>query len=229
MLLRSLRLVGFKSFRDARIPFGPFTLLVGTNASGKSNVQDALRFLHGCAQGFSLAEVMDEKWGQGGLLLWRGIRGGAREIAWAGKESFSLEAVLEDPRRSEYAVTVEFRTTKRGRVPFVVHEVIREGVHLSRNDVSARERSFLGEEKVEHSKMTGALLGVRFLDLTPETMRIPSSPGLQVLGDRGENLSAVLLNITSDEGKKAALLGWLRALTPLDVVDLRFQIGRAHV
>ena len=34
VMLRSLQLVGFKSFRKARISFGPFTLLVGTNASG---------------------------------------------------------------------------------------------------------------------------------------------------------------------------------------------------
>jgi predicted ATPase len=81
-MLRSLKLVDFKSFRDARISFGPFTLLVGTNASGKSNVQDALRFLHGCAQGFTVAEVMDEKWGPGGLLLWRGIRGVREALKW---------------------------------------------------------------------------------------------------------------------------------------------------
>jgi predicted ATPase len=73
---------------------------------------------------------------------------------------------------------------------------------------------------------------MRFLDFSPDAMREPSSPGQRVLGDRGENLSAILLDITSDEAKKAALLGWLRALTPVDVVDLRFHedlLGRVLV
>jgi predicted ATPase len=63
-------------------------------------------------------------------------------------------------------------------------------------------------------------------------MRSPATPGQEILGDRGENLSAVLLHIASDKAKKEALLGWLQALTPLDVVDLRFHedlLGRVLV
>jgi AAA15 family ATPase/GTPase len=50
-MLERLKLRNFKSFREASVPLGPLTLVVGTNASGKSNLRDALRFLHGIGQG----------------------------------------------------------------------------------------------------------------------------------------------------------------------------------
>ncbi|WP_295388222.1 AAA family ATPase [uncultured Thiodictyon sp.] len=89
-MLTTLRLNGFKNFRDATVALGPLTLLVGTNAAGKSNVRDAFRFLHGVARGYSLAEIIGEKWGEGGVLQWRGIRGGTREAAFDGTTDFSL-------------------------------------------------------------------------------------------------------------------------------------------
>lgn len=94
-MLRSLKLSRFKSFEEATLPLGPFTLLVGTNASGKSNVRDALRFLFGCAQGYTISEVVEGKWGDGGVRLWQGVRGGLKEIAWRGSRTFQLEAELE--------------------------------------------------------------------------------------------------------------------------------------
>ena len=44
-MLTSLRLRNFKNFSDETLRMGPFTVLVGANASGKSNVRDALRKL----------------------------------------------------------------------------------------------------------------------------------------------------------------------------------------
>jgi len=44
------------------------TLVVGTNASGKSNLRDALRFLHGIGLGYPPAEILGEKYGPDGLL-----------------------------------------------------------------------------------------------------------------------------------------------------------------
>jgi predicted ATPase len=69
---------------------------------------------------------------------------------------------------------------------------------------------------------------MRFLDLSPEAMKLPSVPG-QPLGDRGENLSSALQAICEDELRKRAAVEWVRQLTPLDVVDFEFvpdQTGR---
>src|SRR5207249_2719431 len=76
IMITRLRLQRFKNFRDAELHLGPLTLLVGANATGKSNLRDAFRFLHGVGRGYSLAEIFGEKWGDGGELQWHGIRGG---------------------------------------------------------------------------------------------------------------------------------------------------------
>lgn len=83
-MITAIHLHNFKSFAGDwhRIPLGPLTLMVGTNASGKSNVRDALRFLHGTARSYLLSEILGEKYGEGGGLEWKGIRGGAREAVF---------------------------------------------------------------------------------------------------------------------------------------------------
>ena len=78
-MFKSLRLERFKNFKDAELKLGPFTVLIGANASGKSNIRDAFRFLHGIARGYNLIEIIGEKYGEGGERVWSGVReGGGR-------------------------------------------------------------------------------------------------------------------------------------------------------
>ncbi|MBK7761577.1 MAG: ATP-binding protein [Deltaproteobacteria bacterium] len=69
------------------LDLGPFTLIVGANATGKSNIRDALRVLHGVGLGYTWAEILGGRYGAGGLLQWRPIRGGVAEAATHGRES----------------------------------------------------------------------------------------------------------------------------------------------
>jgi predicted ATPase len=89
-MFTSLQLERFKNFKDAELKLGPFTVLIGANASGKSNIRDAFRFLHGIGRGYSLADIIGEKYGEGGDRVWTGIRGGTPEICFAGARSFAL-------------------------------------------------------------------------------------------------------------------------------------------
>ena len=50
-MIKSVRMVNFKNFADETLRLGPFTVIVGANASGKSNIRDAFRFLHGIGEG----------------------------------------------------------------------------------------------------------------------------------------------------------------------------------
>ncbi|MBF0134809.1 MAG: AAA family ATPase [Magnetococcales bacterium] len=95
VMLNRLYVKNFKNFRDAELIFGPVTVLLGTNASGKSNIRDAMRFLHGVGRGYSLVEILGEKWGQGGYLEWRGIRGGIREACLGGEDYFHLTVFFQ--------------------------------------------------------------------------------------------------------------------------------------
>ena len=75
-MITSIRLVNFKNFADETLRLGPFTILVGANASGKSNIRDAFRFLSGIGRGYSLAEIFGGKREAG----WKPIRGAMNEI-----------------------------------------------------------------------------------------------------------------------------------------------------
>jgi predicted ATPase len=90
-MINSVRLENFKNFRDATLTLGPLTVIVGTNASGKSNLRDAFRFLHGVGRGYSLADIVGEKFVDG-VKQWSGIRGGTREVPRFGSRSFSIES-----------------------------------------------------------------------------------------------------------------------------------------
>jgi predicted ATPase len=257
-MLEGLYLQNFKSFEEASFDIGRLTLIVGTNASGKSNIRDGLRVLHGIGLGYPLAEILGEKYGPGGILNWRGIRGGAREAAMFGQSRFTVGCWVE---RYYYSITIDLSNQKTG--PQLADEWLyqgqsylwdsspeddpvdqhnehalrvrfpRGGSHRGHGPISnyalsrpvlaqiADDREHAGARKVGESVLE-TLRGIRFLDLDPDAMRVPSQPGQVILGDRGENLSSVLQAICNDTQRRLTLLEWLRALTPMDAVDFDF-------
>lgn len=264
-MLKRLRLIRFKNFEDATLSFGPFTLLVGANASGKSNVREALRFLHGVGRGYTLAEIFGEKWSSG-ERQWEGMRGGVREVTFRGAPSFALEAEIDVQVWGVplYSGRFDIEVETSPSPPRVLKESLRSfgknarlvyEAHLSR-DPSGQEHMVVeapggppkmintgalgGErpvllqfEPTESSERSSdvsdifiALSSMRFLDLSPEAMRRPSVPGQRALADQGENLSSVLQSICARAETKEELIHWLRALTPMDVVDLKFDVDR---
>ena len=98
-MITSLRLVDFKNFADETLWVGPFTVIVGANASGKSNIRDAFRFLHGIGRGYTLAEILGGKYGPGGQAEWRGVRGAPNEVGRVVRteagNGFALQVRLE--------------------------------------------------------------------------------------------------------------------------------------
>lgn len=88
-MIKSLRLKRFKNFLEAGLDFGSFTVLIGANAAGKSNIRDALLFLHGIGRGYSIADILGEKY-SGGDRVWKGVRGGPGEISFNKSDSFEI-------------------------------------------------------------------------------------------------------------------------------------------
>ena len=95
-MITSLRLINFKNFTNEKLQVGPFTVIVGTNASGKSNIRDAFRILHGIGRGYTLAEIIGGKYGAGGQPEWAPVRGGADEIVRFGRPAFRLRIGMEN-------------------------------------------------------------------------------------------------------------------------------------
>ena len=115
-MITSIRLVNFKNFADETLRVGPFTVIVGANASGKSNIRDAFRFLHGIGRGYTLAEIIGGKYGPGGQLEWAPIRGAADEIIRFGQHAFALEVEVSEGKysRSKYLIEVGIDTARPG-------------------------------------------------------------------------------------------------------------------
>ena len=121
-MITSLRLKNFKNFADETLKLGPFTVIVGANASGKSNIRDAFRFLHGIGRGYTLAEIIGGKIGSRGQTEWEPLRGAPEEVARFeprfpnSMHTFSIhaasnfQAFTDETARlgTKYAITVDF-------------------------------------------------------------------------------------------------------------------------
>jgi energy-coupling factor transporter ATP-binding protein EcfA2 len=79
-VITQLRVQGFKSLRDVRLKLGRFNLFVGANASGKSNLFDAIRFLQGVGNGFTIDEILNGKPKTATSEVWEPIRGGSDRV-----------------------------------------------------------------------------------------------------------------------------------------------------
>ena len=145
-MITALRLVDFKNFADESLRVGPFTVIVGANASGKSNVRDAFRFLHGVGRGYTLAEILGGRWGPGGQAEWRPVRGAPNEVVrgtgdGAGRR-FALEVGLRlDGTRGRYRIEVSRGAGDAGGFRVVREELsTRESVYTSnRGDPPAQD------------------------------------------------------------------------------------------
>jgi hypothetical protein len=279
-MFKRIYLQQFKNFKDANLGLGAFTLLVGMNASGKSNIRDAFRFLHGISKGYSVAEIIDKKT-KDSVFEWRGVRGGIQEVTFASSRSFQLGLLFSleentDNRLLFYQIEIE--ADKSGEIPRVISEHLSDYGLLQSSEVlpipapdkssfvfdfyseensllqnnvkklrfSVQEKNgcdpgfsfsdqmpilsqFIEQPNIQASfRETARLLvnklgSMRFLDLSPDVMRIPSLPGQMMLGDRGENLSSVLQAICKNSDRKQALLRWIRELTLMNVQNLEFS------
>ena len=128
-----LRMTNFKNFEDEALHVGPFTVIAGANASGKSNIRDAFRLLHGIGRGYSLADILGGKYGHGGQVEWHPIRGAFNEIARFGEEWFSLEVSFGKRRRvlfgpPSYGLTVEISDVEPAGL-LVKRESLRDLLH----------------------------------------------------------------------------------------------------
>ena len=96
MKLLNLTVRNYRSLRDARIVLDDLTVFIGANASGKSAILDALRFLNEAVQARSFLTPVYS-------------RGGILNLAWKGQEANQIElmVVLEDgDRHFEWSVRI---------------------------------------------------------------------------------------------------------------------------
>ena len=100
-MLSSFTIKDFKSYREATLKLAPLTVLIGANASGKSNAIEALRLLSWIAQGNKLGAiryaVQEEE---------RAIRGTVRDLGFRSTPVFSLSCRTTHQQWDNYSISL---------------------------------------------------------------------------------------------------------------------------
>ncbi|QCT04354.1 SMC domain-containing protein [Paenibacillus algicola] len=109
-MLKEVRYINWKSFGKTTLYIDPLTILIGTNASGKSNALDGLAFLKRLAQGKDLQSAL---MGESTVILdskINAVRGG---VEWAARKPgtvFTLETLISINENFDYEYRLEVRT-----------------------------------------------------------------------------------------------------------------------
>ena len=100
-MLSSFTIKDFKSYREATLKLAPLTVLIGANASGKSNAIEALRLLSWIAQGNKLGAiryaVQEEE---------RAIRGTVQDLGFRSRRVFSLACRTTHRKWDHYSISL---------------------------------------------------------------------------------------------------------------------------
>ncbi|GII92608.1 AAA family ATPase [Sinosporangium siamense] len=106
-MLTRIEIDGFKSFADFSLDLPPFLVVLGPNASGKSNLFDAIQLLRRLVEAPSLGEAFAQSRGEFGELFRR--RGDGQIVD---KMSFTVEVLVDPSVVDQFGAEVEIRHTR---------------------------------------------------------------------------------------------------------------------
>ena len=146
-MIKEIQLTNWKSFEEATLFIDPLTILIGTNASGKSNALDALIFLQRIASGEALASALQ---GDANSLE---IRGG---IDWAcrrGEDSFCLQATVNLPEeRIDFVYSIEMQIVEKKCQ--IKKEILRRKKYRPKTDKNPYETRLFWTDDCETSSLS---------------------------------------------------------------------------
>jgi predicted ATPase len=138
-MLKQLILENWKSFRYAELPIDPLTVLIGTNASGKSNVVEALEFLQRIVRGEDIEAAL------AGDKTLPSIRGGVEWAARKPETQFTLKAILQgEDENPDYLYSITVQTKP-------VVQVLQERIESKKNDDHLLEEILINDTKSKKS------------------------------------------------------------------------------
>ncbi|MFM7406991.1 MAG: AAA family ATPase [Cuspidothrix sp.] len=156
-MLKKLILENWKSFRYAELPLDPLTVLVGTNASGKSNVVEALEFLQRIANGENIETAL------AGDKKLPSIHGGVEWAARKPEQGFTLRVfVYGEYAKKDYFYTITIETQKNIGVVDESLSLIKDQSSIDNNYDSDKEMLFQADRSNSHNSN----MKVKFYDYT---------------------------------------------------------------
>ncbi|MEI2579642.1 AAA family ATPase [Scytonema sp. PRP1] len=123
-MLKQLILENWKSFRYAELPIDPLTVLIGTNASGKSNVVEALEFLQRIVRGEDIEAAL------AGDKTLPSIRGGVEWAALKNETQFTIKALVQGEEETKdylYSITIQTKPFVRASEVYIICQEYQEG------------------------------------------------------------------------------------------------------
>ncbi len=108
-MIKELKLTNWKSFAEATLYIDPLTILIGSNASGKSNALDALLFLSRVSRGIAIFPAI------AGDLNLPALRGGIEWVCRKPEKQFGLAVLIDDETTRQeyrYSLAVQVNSTK---------------------------------------------------------------------------------------------------------------------
>jgi hypothetical protein len=201
-ILTSFTLTNFKSYREARCPLGPLTLLIGANASGKSNAIEALKIVRWMAQRrfFFERNIFAQAASD------TGVRGRTDTFFYREKSNFSLDCDFNNEPEHRYTVSL----TK---------------------DIDGSSAGFSDELKplFSQSPLSKQILSnLFFIDAIPSAMRGYSEKHQKQLWGDGSNLSSVLYHLCQDPTQKRTILNFIQSLPEQAISNIDFIATPRH-
>lgn len=216
-MLTSVTIRNFKSYKEATLPLGPLTLLIGANASGKSNAVEALRLLY-----WGFFHPMLDVW----KTTIDGIRGQKGKLFYDDTQNIQLNYVV-DGKESELSFyppddARERHITVTKKDIFLDKERIQNQLRL----LNISPQDFDADLFFTLAKSLGAqkdlIAHIQFLDTIPARMRDYADRQNDALQADAANLSAVLYRLCQDTARRERLLSFAKSLPEQDIVDIRF-------
>jgi predicted ATPase len=231
MRIEKLELQNWRNFRKATVEFQPRTFIIGPNASGKSNLLDALRFLR---------DIAAEDGGLQRAVKRRGGFGAIRTLFAHGPDS-SVELGLAARVGGEHWVYgLNLQKDEDDRA-VVLAEVLRRGSeHLIDRDtanetVESQRQTRLQQalEGPEKEPFLRGLRSIRYAHLAPELLRTTRLHGDLDLEDYGSRfLERVFLTPKAERTSRLKVVNQaLKGLLPyFDKLEVdRGELGGYHL
>jgi len=225
-MITKIEIDGFKSFKDFEMEFTPLTVIAGANASGKSNLFDALQLLSDIAE-MELPEAFEKQRGDASELFLKYWDGGS-----ASEMSFAVEMIVDKTIKDNWGGELQLEFDRLRYEISIKRDIYNAGfeglqiVHEKLLFIERVDNQVIFEQTIGHSSkhsvyqqsILGSVIKVeqnpyifaareemrhwKTIRLNPEDMREPTKNTGWIkysLSESGKNLAAVLFQLAEED------------------------------